>query len=172
MIYQVGPLLHVQLSSRYHFWSFILRYGFHKLLKCNHNHYSHFKDSCRTVSQGPSERQVFRVKVKVILRPTVRHPSGTRNQLFSIFLWLFLDSCGFVDVGRPLWRVVGSVLFSFCRASPAQPFSHLSPTELMSIAYCLYFWDSPNLEGQVPAFIPPGTGWPSYTPRHWVRQVF
>jgi hypothetical protein len=28
--------------------------------------------------------------------------------------------------------------------------------------------DSPNLEGQVPVFIPPGTGWPSYTPRHWV----
>jgi hypothetical protein len=32
-------------------------------------------------------------------------------------------------------------------------------------------WDSFNLEGQVPAFTfvyPPGTGWPSYTPRHWV----
>jgi hypothetical protein len=28
--------------------------------------------------------------------------------------------------------------------------------------------DSPNLEGQVPVFISPGTGWPSYTPRHWV----
>jgi hypothetical protein len=29
----------------------------------------------------------------------------------------------FVDAGRPLWREVGSVLFSSCRASPAQPFS-------------------------------------------------
>jgi hypothetical protein len=29
-------------------------------------------------------------------------------------------------------------------------------------------WDSPNLEGQVPVFISPGTGWPSYTLRHWV----
>jgi hypothetical protein len=28
--------------------------------------------------------------------------------------------------------------------------------------------DSPNLEGQVPYLYPPGTGWPSYTPRHWV----
>jgi hypothetical protein len=28
---------------------------------------------------------------------------------------------------------------------------------------------SPNLEGQVPVYInPPGTGWPSYTPRYWV----
>jgi hypothetical protein len=28
--------------------------------------------------------------------------------------------------------------------------------------------DSPTLDGQVPVFIFPGTGWPSYTPRHWV----
>jgi hypothetical protein len=28
--------------------------------------------------------------------------------------------------------------------------------------------DCPNLQGQVPVFISPGTGWPSYTPRHWV----
>jgi hypothetical protein len=39
---------------------------------------------------------------------------------------IFLDSFGFVDVGRPLWRGVGSVLFSFCRASPVQPFSYQS----------------------------------------------
>jgi hypothetical protein len=28
--------------------------------------------------------------------------------------------------------------------------------------------DSPDLEGQVPVFVSPGTGWPVYTPRHWV----
>jgi hypothetical protein len=39
------------------------------------------------------------------------------------------------------------------------------PSELMTIFYCLV-WDSPNLEGQVPAFI--STRWPSYTPEHWV----
>jgi hypothetical protein len=65
----------------------------------------------------------------------------------------FLDSFRFVDVGRPLWREDGSLLFRFCRASPAQPFSDLSPTGLVSILYYLYFWDSPNLEGQVPIFI-------------------
>jgi hypothetical protein len=50
-----------------------------------------------------------KVKVKVILRPTVnrpvrpgvRHPSGTRDQFFPFSLSLFLDSCRFVDVGRP-----------------------------------------------------------------------
>jgi hypothetical protein len=25
-----------------------------------------------------------------------------------------------------------------------------------------------KLDGQVPVYITPGTGWPSYTPRHWV----
>jgi hypothetical protein len=29
--------------------------------------------------------------------------------------------------------------------------------------------ESPNLEGQVPIFISPGTGWPGYTRRHWVH---
>jgi hypothetical protein len=29
-------------------------------------------------------------------------------------------------------------------------------------------WNSPNLEGQVPVFLSPGTGWPNYTPTHWV----
>jgi hypothetical protein len=47
------------------------------------------------------------------------------------------------------------VVFSFCWASPAQPFSDLSPTGLMNVLYCLYFWDSPNQEGQVPVFISP-----------------
>jgi hypothetical protein len=72
--------------------------------------------------------------------------------IFAI-LDLFFDSFGFIDVERPLWREVGSVLFSFCRTSPAQPFSDLRPMGLMSIVYCLYFWDSPNQEGQVPVFI-------------------
>jgi hypothetical protein len=33
----------------------------------------------------------------------------------------------------------------------------------MSIVYCLYFWDSPNLEGKVPVFI---------SPRNRVAQLY
>jgi hypothetical protein len=52
----------------------------------------------------------FKVKVKVILRPIVsrpvhpgvRHPSGTRDQFSPFSFLLFLDSFGFVDVGRSL----------------------------------------------------------------------
>jgi hypothetical protein len=65
---------------------------------------------------GPLEGDV---KVKVILRPTVsrsvrfgvRHPSGTCDQFFPL-LWLFLDSCEFVDVGCLLWREDGPVICS------------------------------------------------------------
>jgi hypothetical protein len=32
-----------------------------------------------------------------------------------------------------------------------------------------WIWDSPTLEGQIPIFVSPETGWPSYTPRHWVN---
>jgi hypothetical protein len=41
------------------------------------------------------------------------------HPLFDFFLY----SLGLVDMGRPLWREVGSVRFSFCLSSPAQPFS-------------------------------------------------
>jgi hypothetical protein len=70
-------------------------------------------------------------------------PTWDPRPIFPILsLIIFFDSFGFIDVGRSLWREVWSVLFSFGRASPAQPFSDLSPTGLMSIVYCLYFWDS------------------------------
>jgi hypothetical protein len=82
------------------------------------------------------------------------HLGPATNFSHSLFDY-FLHSFGLVDVGRPLWREVGSVLYSFCRASPAQPFSDLSPTGLMNIVYCLYFWDSPNQHGQVLVFVSP-----------------
>jgi hypothetical protein len=112
-----------------------------------------------------------KVKVKVmLLRQSVGQSvlvSGTHlgpvTNFFPFLFDYFLDIFGFVDVGCPLWREVGSVVFSFFRASPAQPFSDLSPTRLMSIVYCLHFWDSPNLEGQVPVFI---------SPRNRVAQLY
>jgi hypothetical protein len=77
---------------------------------------------------------------------------GPVANIISLIIFRQLRICW---CGRPLWQQVGSVIFSFCWASPVQPFSGLSPMGLMSIFYCLYFWDSPNLEGQVPVFISP-----------------
>jgi hypothetical protein len=55
----------------------------------------------------------------------------------NFFPSLFIDSHGFVDVGRPLWREVGSVVLRCRCASPAQTFSGLSPAALFVIK--LYF---------------------------------
>jgi hypothetical protein len=109
----------------------------------------------KSIELVPISRHL-QVKVKVILWPTVSWPSvlvsGTHlgpatnfsHSLFDYFCLQFrVCWCG-----SPLWWEVGSVLFSFCRVSPAQPFSDLSLTGLMSIVYCLYFWGSPNQEGQ------------------------
>jgi hypothetical protein len=65
-----------------------------------------------------------------MLRPTVSRPVclGIKN-LFGLttrFL-LLSDSCGFVDVGRSLWREDGSVVYNCCWSSPAQAFPGPSP---------------------------------------------
>jgi hypothetical protein len=54
------------------------------------------------------------------------HLGPATNFSHSLFDYI-LDSFGFVDVGHPLWGEVKSVVFSLRRASPAQPFSDLSP---------------------------------------------
>jgi hypothetical protein len=70
----------------------------------------------------------------------VRLPSGTRDQFFS-FIWLVLNSYGFVDVEHPLWRKVRSVVFSCCWASPAQSFSVLVPWGSVALSSChLYIY--------------------------------
>jgi hypothetical protein len=54
-----------------------------------------------------------KVNIKVMLRRTVIRPVclGFKNHLGSKTRFLLLsDSCGFVDVGRPIWREDGSVV--------------------------------------------------------------
>jgi hypothetical protein len=51
-------------------------------------------------------------------------------------------------------------------ASPAQSFSGPSTPGLVTF-YCLRFETSPSRRARSPYLYPPGTGWPSYTPRHW-----
>jgi hypothetical protein len=58
----------------------------------------------------------------------------------------------------------GWVLIYKCRwTSPALSFSGPSPARLLTIFYCFKFENPPQRGGPCP----PGTGWPSYTPRHW-----
>jgi hypothetical protein len=81
---------------------------------------------------------------------------------------LLSDSCGFVDVGRPLVREDGYVVYNCCWASPTQSFFGPSPAGLMTIFYCLIFETPSTCRARSPYLYPPGTGRPVYTPRHCV----
>jgi hypothetical protein len=98
----------------------------------------------------------MQVEVEVELRPTLSRPvchgvglpSGAHDQIFGFCL------CGFLEVGRPLWREDGSVIYyCCCWASPAQSLSGLSLAGLNTLFHCSSFLDSPILEDQVPVFI-------------------
>jgi hypothetical protein len=62
---------------------------------------------------------------------------------------LLSDSCGFVDVRRPLWREDASVVYNCCWSSPAQSFLGPSSAGLITTFSC-HRIDTPNLEGEVP----------------------
>jgi hypothetical protein len=61
-----------------------------------------------------------------MLRPTVsrpvslgvRHPSGTHDQFSPSFSCI--DNCGFLGVGRPLWREDWSVIYCTIASGPCQ----------------------------------------------------
>jgi hypothetical protein len=106
-----------------------------------------------------------------MLRPTVSRPVclGVSIHLGLTTRFLFLsDRCGFVDVGRSLWRENGSAIYNCCWSSPAQSFLGQSPAGLVTIFYCLRFETPPTWRARSPYLCPPGTGWSGLTPRHWV----
>jgi hypothetical protein len=103
----------------------------------------------------------FQVEVK--LRPTVsrlvplgvRHPSGTRDQFFFLLKIFFrqLRVCYFVAPFLTRGRVCNLLLLLVLASSVLRD----------SRPYFII----PILE-TLPYLYPPGTGWPRYTPGHWV----
>jgi hypothetical protein len=57
---------------------------------------------------------------------------------------------------------------SCCWSSPVQSFSGPSPAGLMTIFYYLRFETPLTRRARSPYLNHPRTGWPGYTPRHWV----
>jgi hypothetical protein len=70
-------------------------------------------------------------------------------------------------MGRSLWQEDGSVVYNCYWPLPAQSFSGPSPVGLMAIFYCLRFETPRTWRTRSLYLYPPGTGWRSYTPRHW-----
>jgi hypothetical protein len=64
--------------------------------------------------------------------------SSTHLKLTTRFL-LLSESCGFLDMGRPLWRDNGSAIYNCCWPSPAQSFLGPSPAGIGTIFYSLRF---------------------------------
>jgi hypothetical protein len=62
----------------------------------------------------------------------------------------------------------GFIVYNCCWSSPAQSFSGPSPAELVTTFYYLKCETTPAWRTRSPYLYPPGTGWPSYNPRHWV----
>jgi hypothetical protein len=77
---------------------------------------------------------ILRSKVSRSVCLGIKHPSG----LTTGFL-LPSDNCGFVDVGRCLWREDGSVVYNCCWPSSEQSLSGPSLVGLATICYCLRF---------------------------------
>jgi hypothetical protein len=75
---------------------------------------------------------------------------------------------------RVCWYGVSSLtrgricLLQLLLSSPAQSFSGPSPAGLMTTFYCFRFETPPTWRTRSLYLYPPGTGWPGYTPRHWV----
>jgi hypothetical protein len=78
---------------------------------------------------------------------------------FSFSLKFSIDSWGFVILWRPLSWEDEFIIYCWHWATLAQSFSGPSPAGLNTMFNYPIFWDSPNLEGQVPVLMSPG---------HWV----
>jgi hypothetical protein len=119
------------------------------VLYTNSNQLSKMKVSENIMTLNTTLLKNFKVKGKVILRPTVsrpvrlgvRHTSGTHDQFF-ILLGIFF---------RQLLVLASAV------SRDTRPYFIVQIPETPST------W-----RARSPYLYPPGTGWASYTPGHWV----
>jgi hypothetical protein len=121
-------------------------------------------------STWKSKLQV-KVKVKVMLRPTVsrpvrlgvKHPTGAYDQLFIAVRQWRVCWCGTVSLMRE--RVCRlQLLLVLASAVKLRAESRGTRDHIL----CLIFETPPTWRAGFPYLYPPGTGWPSYNPRHWV----
>jgi hypothetical protein len=106
---------------------------------------------------------------KVNLRPTIRRPSGTRDQFFFLHEISFrqLRLCYFVAPFLTRGRVCNllvQLLLGLARAVTLGSKSHRTHGHILLSHVRL----PPSWRARFSYLYPRGTGWPSYTPGHWV----
>jgi hypothetical protein len=70
---------------------------------------------------------------------------------------------------RPLWRENGSVIYCWIASGPRQSNHTWAEVPQNSRPYLpVSFETPPTWRVRFPYLYPPGTGWPSYNPGHWV----
>jgi hypothetical protein len=120
-------------------------------------------------------KYILVVEIEIKLRPTVsrpvrlgvRHPYGKSVQFLFLLEIFFrqLRVCYFVAPSLTRgWVCNLLLLLVLASAVPLGSESRWIQEHIL----LSQFLRLPNLEGQVPVFISPGTGWLRYTPGHWV----
>jgi hypothetical protein len=123
-----------------------------------------------------SQIRAVEVEVEVNLRPTVRrlvcpgvrHPSGTSDQFFFLLevsfrhLWVCYFAAPSLTRGR-----VCNLLYNCFWALPEKSLLGQLPQNSRPY-FTLSSETPPTWRARSPYWYPPGTGWPSYTPWHWI----
>jgi hypothetical protein len=115
----------------------------------------------------------FRPTVSPPVCPGVRRPSGTRDQFFFLLEIFFrhLRVCYFVAPSLTRGRVCNllvQLLLGLARAVTLRSKSRRTHGQIL-----LPHLKLPQPGGPGPRiYIPQGTGWPSYTPGHWVTFLW
>jgi hypothetical protein len=92
------------------------------------------------------------VKVKVMLRPRSVGPIylSVKPHLGPMTRFLLLpDNFGFVDVGRPLWREDGSVVYKCCWTSPAGNNNYCGLVDNSTVVYRILSNNNIRITGKI-----------------------
>jgi hypothetical protein len=95
-------------------------------------------------------------------------PLGSLTRFYLALLLSFDDYVVLLSM-RPLWRENGSVIYCTIASGPCQSNHTWAEVPQNSRPYLNVSSETPpTWKARFPYLYPPGTGWPSYTPGHWV----